>query len=358
MLTHDWPLHIYKMPGAKEFLIRRKPHFRNDINNHALGSPMHETVLIRLKPRHWFAAHLHVRFETNYVHQSYQSKFDNTTRPTNESSSLNGSVNETLTSTDEPKSTNTDESKSTNTDEPKSTNTDEPKLTNTNEQQSTSTNEQALDQPKTTVDQKDATFNNKPEVTHFLALDKCLPKRRYLEIMDIECEESTTGLEYDLEWLAILKSTDQYLSTQEYPVNHPPQPHIFVQFDLDERKQRIREAFNNDLRVPENFATSLPYNSAGEDSDPNRQVNHINEQTTRLCRLLEITDPIQSLIDRLGGRTNNPDKISISDDEDSIDEKDKANDEANENTVTDEPNSKRFKEDEQLFFIDKSGSKI
>ena len=51
--------------------------------------------------------------------------------------------------------------------------------------------------------------------TKFLALDKCLPKRQYLEIIDVEAEpvpdqesqgQSTGELEFDKHWLAVLSS--------------------------------------------------------------------------------------------------------------------------------------------------------
>jgi len=59
-------------------------------------------------------------------------------------------------------------------------------------------------------------------VTRFLALDKCLPKRKFLEIIDFPDGNSNKNyLDYDEEWLAILKSTNHLLSvvnsTQHIP---------------------------------------------------------------------------------------------------------------------------------------------
>lgn len=51
--------------------------------------------------------------------------------------------------------------------------------------------------------------------TKFLALDKCLPKRRHLQILDIPDEyNGDMKLKYDLEWLAILKNTNHLLTVK------------------------------------------------------------------------------------------------------------------------------------------------
>jgi lariat debranching enzyme len=43
------------------------------------------------------------------------------------------------------------------------------------------------------------------DYTKFLALDKCLPRREYLQILDFPDTESPKEFQYDVEWLAILK---------------------------------------------------------------------------------------------------------------------------------------------------------
>ena len=271
MLTHDWPLRIYKMPGSREYLIGKRPSFKQDIDRDELGSPMHELLLNKLRPKHWFSAHMHLRFETRYVHY----------RRSNNSHLTN------------PKSTKS---------------------------------------------------NNQPEATHFLALDKCVVRRPYIEIVNVKSDEfDIRGLEYDLEWLAILRYTDEYVSTQERPSNLPPPPHIKKNYDLNAEKEKIRRALNGRLKIPTNFTISKPYNLEGVDVDPERKNNYVNEQTTRLCKLLEITDPMQRFVDRIEGKITNPDKISISDDEepDWIDE----NNKNNENSVNNVIPEAEFNED-------------
>ena len=66
-LSHDWPCTIERH-GNVAALLRRKPFFRADIENERLGSPPLMGLLKTLKPAWWFAAHLHVKFDAIVKH--------------------------------------------------------------------------------------------------------------------------------------------------------------------------------------------------------------------------------------------------------------------------------------------------
>ena len=66
-LSHDWPASI-EHHGNIGDLLRRKPFFKDDVRNGALGSPPLFELLKTLKPVWWFSAHLHVKFEATYFH--------------------------------------------------------------------------------------------------------------------------------------------------------------------------------------------------------------------------------------------------------------------------------------------------
>lgn len=58
--------------------------------------------------------------------------------------------------------------------------------------------------------------------TKFLALDKCLPRRRHLQIVDVPSEyDGDMSLKHDVEWLAVLKSTNHLLSVKNMDCHMP-----------------------------------------------------------------------------------------------------------------------------------------
>lgn len=67
MLSHDWPHSIWDF-GNKEQLLRFKPYFREDIESGKLGSGPCWDLLTTLRPRNWYAAHMHCRFDAMVPH--------------------------------------------------------------------------------------------------------------------------------------------------------------------------------------------------------------------------------------------------------------------------------------------------
>ncbi|KAF4318378.1 hypothetical protein BBO99_00007451 [Phytophthora kernoviae] len=66
-LSHDWPRGI-EQHGNIPQLLRTKPFFEQEIRSNTLGSPAGEFLMYQLRPQHWFAAHLHVKFAAVVVH--------------------------------------------------------------------------------------------------------------------------------------------------------------------------------------------------------------------------------------------------------------------------------------------------
>ena len=73
-LSHDWPKNICHY-GNLEELLERKPFFKTDIKTGNLGNPALEQLLLELKPKNWFSAHLHVKFEAVVRHADRETKF-------------------------------------------------------------------------------------------------------------------------------------------------------------------------------------------------------------------------------------------------------------------------------------------
>jgi lariat debranching enzyme len=73
LLSHDWPANIWEhgdgsRTGTKEGLLRFKPAFREDMETGRLGSAPCWDLLTKLKPRYWFSAHMHCRFDAIVKH--------------------------------------------------------------------------------------------------------------------------------------------------------------------------------------------------------------------------------------------------------------------------------------------------
>ncbi|XP_058987695.1 lariat debranching enzyme-like [Musca domestica] len=153
----------------------------------------------------------------------------------------------------------------------------------------------------------------KSKITKFLALDKCLPKRRFLQVLDIESENHTDDegqlrLEYDLEWLTILHLTNHLVNVKEnyyYLPNEKSANGERFQFTptMDEMNF-VRQRFENDLKIPENFCRTV------EAFDPSIHLSkgyhyvqpksQINPQSQQFCETLGIDDPL-SLAMLIGG---------------------------------------------------------
>ncbi|GFR89836.1 lariat debranching enzyme [Elysia marginata] len=135
-ISHDWPKGIYHN-GDVENLLRRKPFFKQEIEESKLGAQPLADLLTHLQPTYWFAAHLHVKFAAHVEHKP----------------SVGGVHGKS---------------------------------------------------------------------TRFLALDKCLPRRNFLQVLEIPHKEKEgLKIKLDPEWLTILKKTDHLLKLSPGTVYMP-----------------------------------------------------------------------------------------------------------------------------------------
>ena len=269
MLSHDWPQGI-EQHGNTEALLRKKPFFREEVQRNDLGSLPNWEVLQKLQPKWWFSAHLHVKFSAQVQHHAPPP----TTKTTSSMTSLIPSqvAAPVLSSLSSNKTTTPSD------DDPDSNGT-----TTTQE----STQFRSLESSKTCGDVDDLT----DQMTRFLSLDKCLPRRQYLSILHVpSSEEKTTTpkLEYDVEWLAILKKTHHLTVTERRRVRVPSAAAVLAQQpSTKEELDWVRARFGGSMEIPNDFMPTVQPYSPGESVRP-PLPRMGNPQTDRLLQKLEL----------------------------------------------------------------------
>jgi lariat debranching enzyme len=134
-------------------------------------------------------------------------------------------------------------------------------------------------------------------VTHFLALDKCEPNKDFLQLLEIGSLSAPdrpisrpVKLNYDPEWLAILRVFAPELSLGGSPNNRVPQHRgeTFCRERIVEEEEWVEENVvrRGKLAVPEDFTVTAPVYDAEVEAGMPREVT--NPQTTTFCGLVGI----------------------------------------------------------------------
>jgi lariat debranching enzyme len=277
LLSHDWPRGIEQY-GDTAALLRKKPFFKAEIARNDLGSPANETLLHVIKPRYWFSAHLHVRFHAEVIH-------DKSRKRRRSSTSASAAKNPDEIALD----------LSGDDASVQQANPDEIALNLSDEEERPADPEKdaaELAQYKQRVLQRfqlaQDTKAPEPSKTHFLALDKCLPGRHFLEYLCIEPldNDDEQGLYYDATWLATTRAMAPYFSTGAYQCPLPGQAQLLEK--VSEARKWV-DANVPDLRIPFNFEQTAPAEIQGAQRAKLQVCK--NSQTTKFVKMLGIAYP-------------------------------------------------------------------
>lgn len=217
MISHDWPEGIYDNGDVKK-LLKKKPFFKEDIKNHCLGSPFNMELLKVIQPNFWFSAHLHVRFVATV---DWDERFNS--RETNSKKR----VGSTQVSVESTKKACVNRSEASNdeivldmdleNDHCDKAKKEEAQITNDDEITRNMDTETSSDKKSKHLSDNSSTMITSGS-TKFLALDKCLPKRNFLEVLDIELtdkdhlstRDQKSPLYYDEEYVSSLKVVEKH----------------------------------------------------------------------------------------------------------------------------------------------------
>ncbi|CUA78122.1 Lariat debranching enzyme [Oryza sativa Japonica Group] [Rhizoctonia solani] len=248
-MSHDWPVDITQY-GDVAGLLKHKPFFRSDIEKGELGSPPMMDLLRSLRPSYWFSAHLHCKFEALVNHEAESG--ESSVPSLGQTSTVTGQAEKDL-SGGTARAANPDEIQLDDLDDtPESYPPLAANPPSLSAEPSPSLNPDEIlieDDEDGTVAAQPASAsaaqlndaasarsgrleNNQPSPnnsTRFLALDKCLPRRQYMHVLDLDPAAPGSGLgasppilTYDREWLAISRALHPYLSTQRHQPSLPP----------------------------------------------------------------------------------------------------------------------------------------
>lgn len=319
-VSHDWPRGV-EWDGDWKGLFKRKDLFEKDAREGKLGSEAARCVMDRLRPRWWFSAHLHCKYSAVVKHdKAGKEKSDGNKIGANESV-VNGKGNpneipvEGEVEDDEVEDLaapvrNVDEIDLDMDEEEEVDATPRPSKAQ-NHIQSTAQSSDIV--PEDLRAQLPASFA-KPEppppskslpqppdiknkTTHFLALDKCLPHRKFLQILDVDSVSQSTSkkgppqLSYDKEWLAITR----VFAAEGDPTSNLPkdrgQAHYAPLIDAENEWIEQNLVQTGRMVIPENFERTAPVYDPAVGLYPKEQSKeYTNPQTIAFCDLLQIVN--------------------------------------------------------------------
>jgi lariat debranching enzyme len=309
-LSHDWP-RAMEWKGDYRQLFSWKPDFEQEAKDGTLGSVAASTVLQRLRPPHWFSAHMHCKFAGIWEHADAQGppKVDGVTQNSAKPDIEESNVDADIMRDEAAAAPKNDAEIDLDMDDD---DLSQVTFTNVNKPAVTSKAEDTAEVPQNVRDLLPESFARAKfepipslpfpteitnKTTQFLALDKCLPKRSFLQLLEVAPHAPSVfqrplQLEYDKEWLAITRVFADDLHVGDPGAQVPANKgDVFyrplIDKELDWVEEHIVKA--GKMTIPEDFAQTAPVYepSLGIQVD-DLPKEYSSPHTQAFCELLQI----------------------------------------------------------------------
>jgi len=326
VVSHDWPRGV-EWSGDHRRLFRQKNGFERDSRENKLGNVAAKYVLERLRPPYWFSAHLHVKFAAVINHEEADEAHGQKSKSNTEEEIVIQNTDEIDLDMDENIDNAAGEDNATKGANPPAVNDDEidldisdvhvDKLTGMNGAPEPITDDNKGSVPDILRSQLPIAFtqplvpvhtlrhpptlpfpeNIKNVSTNFLALDKCLPNRHFLQLLTVPAYGKSYSavsdplrLQYDKEWLAITRVFSSELVLGDINAITPPNKGDEYYRPLIEKEEKwVEDNLEQDLYIPEDFEITAPvYDEVRGINNIQMPREYTNPHTKSFCEWLGI----------------------------------------------------------------------